>query len=118
MTLLEVLIALAIFATAALALLNSMAAEMNAVAHFREMFFASGVAENSLIQTQIENPAKEKKAEPTKVSMTGQDWFIKRTSFSDTEQKIRMDSVEVRLTQDSSPVLSLHGGSRLTVGRK
>ena len=107
MTLLEVIIALAIFATAALALLNSMSSQMSAVEHFRTTLFASWVAENALINTQIQSENKGNK-ENKPVRLAGQQWFIDQQYAVDKENKIRLNRVFVLQSEEArSPILSV-----------
>ena len=104
MTLLEVIIALAIFATAALALLNSMSSQMSAAEHFRTSLFASWVAENALVEAQIKSEKKGK--EP--VVLAGQEWFVEQQHAADRENKIRLNRVLVLQSEDTrSTILSV-----------
>jgi len=104
MTLLEVIIALAIFATAALALLNSMSSQMNAVEHFRPTLFASWVAENALVETQIQSGKKERDT----VTLAGQQWIIDQRYAVDKANKIRLNRVFVLQSEEArSPILSV-----------
>lgn len=104
MTLIEVIIALGIFATAALALLNSLSSQMSAVNHFRTSLFASWVAENTLIETQIKAEKKEKR----RVTLAGQEWFVEQQHTLDRENNISQNQVRVLQVEDAlSPILSV-----------
>ncbi|QQN34348.1 MULTISPECIES: type II secretion system minor pseudopilin GspI [Rahnella] len=104
MTLIEVIIALGIFATAALALLNSLGSQMSAVDHFRTSLFASWVAENTLIETQIKAEKKEKR----RVTLAGQEWFVEQQHTLDRENNISQNQVRVLQVEDAlSPILSV-----------
>ena len=104
MTLIEVIIALGIFATAALALLNSLSSQMSAVDHFRTSLFASWVAENTLIETQIKAEKKEKR----RVTLAGQEWFVEQQHTLDRENNISQNQVRVLQVEDAlSPILSV-----------
>ncbi|MGG5219035.1 type II secretion system minor pseudopilin GspI [Rahnella variigena] len=104
MTLLEVIIALAIFATAALALLNSMSSQMNAVEHFRTTLFASWVAENALVETQIQSGKKERET----VTLAGQQWFVEQQHAVDAGNKILLNRALVLEAEGAhTPILSV-----------
>lgn len=110
MTLIEVIIALGIFATAALALLNSMSSQMSAVDHFRTSLFASWVAENTLIEAQIKLGKKEKEH----VTLAGQQWFIEQQYALDRENKIRQNQVRVLQAEDARlPILSVSSWTQI-----
>lgn len=110
MTLIEVIIALGIFATAALALLNSLSSQMSAVDHFRTSLFASWVAENTLIETQIKAEKKEKR----RVTLAGQKWFVEQQHTLDRENNISQNQVRVLQIEDAhSPILSVSNWTQI-----
>ncbi|VTQ56831.1 Tfp pilus assembly protein PilV [Campylobacter jejuni] len=114
MTLLEVIIALAIFATAALALLNSMSSQMRAAEHFRTSLFGSWVAENTLAEAQIKSGKKTK--EP--VTLAGQEWFVDQQQLTDRDNKIRQNRVLVKQSEDArSPLLSVSSWAQISADK-
>ncbi|UJD87575.1 type II secretion system protein GspI [Rahnella aquatilis] len=110
MTLIEVIIALGIFATAALALLNSMSSQMSAVDHLQTSLFASWVAENTLIEAQIKSAKKEK----GQVALAGQEWFVEQQVTQDKNNKISQNQVQVFQAEDTrSPLLSVSSWTQI-----
>ncbi|WP_330985792.1 MULTISPECIES: type II secretion system minor pseudopilin GspI [Enterobacterales] len=114
MTLLEVIIALAIFATAALALLNSMSSQMSAVDHFRTSLFASWVAENTLIEMQFTPGKKEKE----QVVLAEQQWFVEQHHTLDKESNMLQNLVLVLQSEDArASILSVSSWTQITAGK-
>ncbi|WP_129992329.1 type II secretion system minor pseudopilin GspI [Rahnella sp. CFA14(1/10)] len=112
MTLIEVIIALGIFATAALALLNSMSSQMSAVDHLQTSLFASWVAENTLIEAQIKSAKKEKGQ--GQVALAGQEWFVEQQVTQDKDNKISQNQVQVFQAEDTrSPLLSVSSWTQI-----
>jgi len=105
MTLLEVIIALAIFSISALALLNSMSSQMNAMSHFRENLFASWIADNALAQMSLTMNAAADSVDPTKADMAGQTWFVQQRDSKDEENDLILRRVEVRAQEDDRNAL-------------
>lgn len=75
MTLLEVLVALAIFATAAISVIRATTQHINAVAYLEEKTFASLVVDNIVAKVMLDGaPNAERMG---KSELAGQDWYWK-----------------------------------------
>ncbi|KLV01310.1 type II secretion system minor pseudopilin GspI [Photobacterium aphoticum] len=84
MTLLEVLVALAVFATAALSVMKAVSQHLNTLSYLEEKTFAAMVADNELAKVRLsgEIPTSAKKG---KSELAGREWYwtIKTTKTAD-----------------------------------
>ncbi|MCG7584380.1 type II secretion system minor pseudopilin GspI [Photobacterium sp. OFAV2-7] len=84
MTLLEVLVALAVFATAALSVMKAVSQHLNTLGYLEEKTFAAMVADNELTKMRLSGqiPTTEKKG---KSELAGREWYwsIKSTKTAD-----------------------------------
>lgn len=105
MTLLEVLVALAIFATAAISVIRAVTQHINTVSYLEEKMFASMVADNQLATVML-HPDKLAKTNG-KQEMAGRDWYWKVTPVSTTGDLLKAFEVNVATAKDSSPVVTV-----------
>ncbi|MBK4716100.1 MULTISPECIES: type II secretion system minor pseudopilin GspI [Tenebrionibacter/Tenebrionicola group] len=108
MTLLEVLIALAIFSLAALALLQSLGQLANGTGRLEEKAWADGVAENQLVELTLLNVWPPLRWTVGKSEQGGQTWYWRWRGVESGLQGLRMLEVEV------SPTPWAHGGKAVT----
>ncbi|MGF1759062.1 type II secretion system minor pseudopilin GspI [Photobacterium sagamiensis] len=84
MTLLEVLVALAVFATAALSVMKAVSQHLNTLGYLEQKTFAVMVADNELAKIRLSGqiPASEKRG---KSELAGREWYwsIKNTKTAD-----------------------------------
>lgn len=103
-TLLEVLVALAIFAVAALSIMKAVSQHLNTVSYLEEKTFASMVADNQLAQLQLsgEIPSSIKRG---KSELAGREWYwtIKSTKTADGYLK----AVDVSVATDKQQKYSV-----------
>jgi general secretion pathway protein I len=93
MTLLEVMIALAIFATAAISVVRSVSQHINTIAYLEEKTFAAMVADNRMALTQLSGAAG--KAHSGKSELAGREWFWKVTPVATSADMIQAFDVSV-----------------------
>lgn len=77
MTLIEVLVALAIFATASLSIIRAVTQHTNTLGFLEEKTFAAMVADNQVALVLLEDTANTTKT--GKVKMAGREWYWKST---------------------------------------
>ena len=84
MTLLEVLVALAVFSTAALSVMKAVSQHLNTLGYLEEKTFAVMVADNELAKIRLSGqlPSSEKRG---KSELAGREWYwvIKNTKTAD-----------------------------------
>lgn len=105
-TLLELLVAMAIFATAGLAIMQSSAAHLRAVSQLEEMTIASYVAQNQLQQTLLDRkqwPPKEKAQGET--AMANRQWLWQQQVIKLEDNDLRLVQVKVSLLQQPEDII-------------
>lgn len=73
MTLIEVLVALAIFATASLSVMRAVSQHTNTLSHLEERMFASMVVDNQMALVMLEGAPKSTKK--GKTELAGREWY-------------------------------------------
>lgn len=107
MTLLEVMVALVIFSTAALALMNSVSLNVRFTHGLADTLQASWVAENQLAQAQLTGSDFPDTAQEGREMMGGRDWHW-RTQRVKTANNAFADEIQVYAEGDErQPVISL-----------
>jgi general secretion pathway protein I len=106
-TLLEVLVALAIFATAAIATIRSVSQHINTLNFLEEKTFASMVADNqmTLVALSKSKPSKKKGKE----SLAGRDWYWSIEPIATEDGILSAFDVKVSLVEKGSPVITVRG---------
>jgi len=108
-TLLEVMIALAVFAISAIALLSQSNQSINQILYLEEKSYALWVAENKLTELRLAKewpPTGEKKDQVTQFD---RDWSIKISVSNTGEKSLRRIDVEVSRAEDTGNLSSLRG---------
>lgn len=109
MTILEVMIAMAIFSVCAMALLNSITSQMNAVTHFQQSLFASWVADNTLTELSLEGNVTAETQIINRTEMADEIWFLELNSMRDENNDISLQRIDVRVEKETpNPSLSLY----------
>lgn len=107
-TLLEVLIAMAILAVAGVAILKASSAHTSGLIELKDVTYSSWVAENRLVEIQLENKFPPDNNKKGKVEMAGREWFWKQVVETVADKSIRKVTVEVRyLEDDKEPMYQL-----------
>jgi len=105
-TLIEILLALAIFAYAATSILGLIGTSANNLSQIEEMTFASYVANNRLAQMQVSKTWPPKDKDKGEVEMAGRTWYWQQKVL-ETEDK-RLRSVTVSVSLDKSMTSSIY----------
>ena len=107
MTLLEVMIALVIFSTAALALMNSVSLNVRFTHGLADSLQASWVAENQLAEAKLSNTPFPDALQTGTEIMGGRSWIWRKQRVKTAENRFA-DEVQVYAEDDEDkPVLSL-----------
>ena len=106
MTLLEVLVALAIFATAALSVLRSVTQHINTLSYLEEKTFATMVIDNQMALMMLDKPPTSTKKGETELA--GQTWYWTIAPVKTTSDILKSVDVSVATTKDQqSPLLTV-----------
>ncbi|GAB3000500.1 type II secretion system minor pseudopilin GspI [Psychrosphaera aestuarii] len=100
-TLVEMLLALAIFAYASASILSVISQSANNVGQLQQMTFASWVAQNRLVELQVEKNWPPKQNQKGEAKMAGVTWFWRQTVVETADSKMRSVTVSVYETEDS-----------------
>ncbi|WP_068715560.1 type II secretion system minor pseudopilin GspI [Vibrio tritonius] len=104
-TLLEVLVALAIFATAAVSVMRAVSQHINTMNYLEEKMFASIVADNQMAKVML--APKQLAAKEGKESMAGQDWFWKIKPVNTSSGTLKAFDVMVSKDKKASPLITV-----------
>jgi len=108
-TLLEVMIALAVFAITAIALLSQTSQGVSQSLYLEEKSYALWIAENTLTELRLKPEWPSLGAQEDQLSQFNRQWLI-QTQVSDTGEKgLRRVDVKVARTEDSKTLSSLQG---------
>ncbi len=88
-TLLEVLVALAIFATVAAAVLTAAASSVRNAARLEEKALAGWIADNQLVELQLQRPSPGTGRNQHEISYAGRDWQLQETIDSTSDPAMR-----------------------------
>lgn len=94
-TLLEVLVALAVFATAAMAVINAANIQMSQIPVMRERTLANYVASNRLVEVKLENTFPEVGSKDGRMEMAGEQWYWRQKVIKAADDKLRLVRVSV-----------------------
>ncbi|WP_028116520.1 type II secretion system minor pseudopilin GspI [Ferrimonas senticii] len=105
-TLLEVMVALAVFATAALALINSASIQLGNAPLLTERTLANYVAHNRLVDLQLENPFPELGNKQGNSELAERTWYWQQRVVKASDEQLRMIEVKVALNRSFDNVLA------------
>ncbi|EPW6709848.1 type II secretion system minor pseudopilin GspI [Vibrio parahaemolyticus] len=105
MTLLEVLVALAIFATAAISVIRSVSQHINTVSYLEEKMFAAMVVDNQMANVMLDTGAL--KAKNGTEELAGRTWYWKATPVATTQPLLKAFDVSVATAKNASPVVTV-----------
>ena len=105
LTLLEVLVALAIFAMSAMALIRSVGQHINTLTLMEEKAFAAMVVDNQMAKVMLD--PKGLKKQSGKVKLADRDWFWTITPVSTKDGLIRAFDVDVARESKGEAIVSV-----------
>lgn len=105
MTLLEVLVALAIFATAAIAVVRSVSQHINTLSYLEEKTFAAMVIDNQMARVMLDTATL--KAATGKETLAGREWFWRVTPVKTSEALLNAFDVSVATDKKASPIVTV-----------
>lgn len=95
MTLLEVMVALAVFAVAAVAITKSLAEMMANMPVLEERTLAQWVADNQMVDARLSEPFPAIGKKNGKEELAGQEWYWRREVVKTTDDNFRMIRISV-----------------------
>lgn len=108
MTLLEVLVALAIFSLAGLTLLQTTAQQARNAGMMKEKMLASWLADNQQVRLHLNKLWPEKSATGASVTYAGEEWYLSWQGVDTEFSQLRALDIEVRRhKQDAAAIFSL-----------
>lgn len=99
-TLLEVMLSMAVFAIAGVALLSTANTNLINLNSFEQKIIASWVASNQLVETKLVGQWPPKNNDKGSVELSGKTWFWQQQSLKTADDNLRQLTVEVRLAED------------------
>jgi general secretion pathway protein I len=105
MTLLEVMLALAIFATASLSVIKAVSQQIDSLSYMEEKSFASWVADNQITLVMLSKSAIEAKS--GKEDMAGVTWYWTLKPVGTQGQLLNAFDMEVSREQGGEPLISV-----------
>ena len=105
MTLLEVLVALAIFATAAISVIRSVSQHINTVSYLEEKMFAAMVVDNQMANVMLST--EKLKVKKGTEELAGRTWYWKVTPVTTAQPLLKAFDVSVSVEKSASPVVTV-----------
>jgi len=99
-TLIEVMLAMAVFAIAGIALLSTASNNAQNMGYLEDKMFADWVASNQLVAVSLEKKWPPKNNAKGEVELAGRQWFWQQKVVKTTDKNMRSIVIEVRLTED------------------
>jgi len=103
-TLIEVMLAMAVFAVAGVALLGVADNNYRHISHLEEQMFANWVASNQLVEVSLDKTWPPKNNRKGKVEMAGRTWYWQQKVVKTANKEMRALTMEVRLDEDEELV--------------
>ncbi|WP_028112675.1 type II secretion system minor pseudopilin GspI [Ferrimonas kyonanensis] len=106
-TLLEVMVALAVFAMAAIAVVKSAGEQLAAVPILREKTFATFVAHNRMVDARLESAFPELgNSKKGRVELADQQWYWRQEVIKTGDEEFRAIRIKVSLDPGFDPIIS------------
>lgn len=105
-TLIEVMLAVAVFAIAGTALLKASTNNLNSISYLEQKMFANWVASNRLTDVNLEKTWPPKNNLKGKVEMGGREWFWWQKVQETEDKAMRAVTIEVRLEEDAENIVT------------
>jgi len=107
-TLIEVMLAMAVFAIAGLALLSAASNNARNMGYLEDKMFANWVAANQLVTANLTQTWPPKNNAKGEVELAGRQWFWHQKVIKTTDKDMRAIVMEVRLDEEGKlPLTSL-----------
>ncbi len=103
-TLIEVMLAMAVFAIAGVALLGVADNNYRHISHLEEQMFATWVASNQLVEVSLGKTWPPKNNRKGKVEMAGRTWYWQQKVIKTANKELRAVKMQVRLNEDDELV--------------
>lgn len=104
-TLLEVLVALAIFATAAISVIRAVSQHVNTISYLEEKTFAAMVADNQMAKVHLN--ADKLSAQEGSDELAGRTWYWRVTPVKTTNSILAAFDVSVAVEEKASPIVTV-----------
>ncbi len=104
MTLLEVLVALAIFATAAISVIRAVSQHIDTIGYLEEKTFASMVADNQMAEVMLSGNIKGRAG---KEKLAGREWYWKVSPVDTSSSYLQSFDVSVADTEKGNPLITV-----------
>ena len=98
-TLIEVMLAMAIFAIAGVALVSSAESTFRTLGHLETKMIANWVASNQLVSASLDTTWPPKNNKKGKIEMAGREWFWQQKVIKTTDKDMRSLVIEIRLQE-------------------
>lgn len=105
-TLLEVMLAMAVFSIAGIALLSTAQNNFNSLSHLENRMVANWVASNQLVEMQLEQTWPPKNNKKGKVELAGREWYWQQKILKTTDANMRSVEMQIRLDESAEQPLS------------
>tara|TARA_R110001583_G_scaffold3812_7_gene23300 strand:+ start:8382 stop:8798 length:417 start_codon:yes stop_codon:yes gene_type:complete len=105
-TLIEVMLALAVFSIAGVALLSAASNNARNIGHLENKMFANWVASNQLVTASLEEKWPPKNNAKGEVELAGRAWFWQQKVIKTTDNDMRAIVMEVRLHENDKLAVS------------
>ncbi|MDP7591417.1 MAG: type II secretion system minor pseudopilin GspI [Litorilituus sp.] len=105
-TLIEVMLAMAVFAIAGLSLLSAASNNARNMGHLEDKMFANWVASNQLVAANLEKKWPPKNNVKGEVELASRQWFWQQKVLKTTDKNMRAIVVEVRLHEEDKLAIS------------
>tara|TARA_R110001592_G_scaffold7317_2_gene41091 strand:+ start:6950 stop:7366 length:417 start_codon:yes stop_codon:yes gene_type:complete len=105
-TLIEVMLALAVFSIAGVALLSAASNNARNIGHLENKMFANWVASNQLVTASLEEKWPPKNNAKGEVELAGRAWFWQQKVIKTTDNDLRAIVMEVRLHENDKLAVS------------
>lgn len=103
-TLIEVMLAMAIFSVAGVALLGVADNNYRHISHLEEQMFANWVASNQLVELSLDKTWPPKNNRKGEVDMAGRTWYWQQKVVKTANEEMRQVTMEIRLVEDDELV--------------
>jgi general secretion pathway protein I len=104
-TLLEVLVALAIFATAAISVMRAVSQHINTISYLEEKTFAAMVVDNQMANVMLANTTPQ--AREGTQQLAGRTWYWKVTPVKTSNDILAAFDVSVATEKKAAPVVTV-----------
>ncbi len=105
-TLIEVMLAMAVFSIAGIAILGTADTNARNLGYLESKIIASWVASNQLVEASLDNSWPPKNNKKDKVEMAGREWSWQQKIIKTTDNDMRAIVMEVRLDEKNPAALT------------